>query len=73
MSRFLTSNPDGTYIEEIESMDECKWKINDMCCNDSTEYLGDYFCKATDKRKCFQKEDGLLESLEKPSKYYGGD
>lgn len=27
MSRFLTRNPDGTYLEEIESMEECKFRM----------------------------------------------
>ncbi len=61
MSRFLTTNKDGTYLEEIESMSECKWRINDMCCNDSSRYLGDCTCRAEEKRECFEKEDGMIE------------
>lgn len=30
MSRFITSNPDGTTTEEIENMDFCKWRINEV-------------------------------------------
>lgn len=32
MSRYLTQKEDGTYLEEIESMEVCKWKINEVCC-----------------------------------------
>lgn len=60
MSRYLTSKRDGTYLEEIESMEECKWRINDMCCNDSSEFLGDCYCEASLKRNCFEKEDGII-------------
>ena len=42
MSRYLTRKKDDTYIQEIESMDICKWKINEVCCNDSSEYVADY-------------------------------
>ena len=33
MSSFLSRNDDGTYKKEIESIDICKWKINEICCN----------------------------------------
>lgn len=63
MSRFLTRNQDGTYIEEIESMEVCKWRINDVCCNDKSEYLADYpYCKCESEKDCkyFEKEDGIV-------------
>lgn len=63
MSRFLTSNPDGTYLEEIESMEICKWRINEICCNEKSEELGDYpNCKCENKKQCryFEKEDGVV-------------
>lgn len=41
-------------------MEECKWRINDMCCNDSSEFLGDCYCEASLKRNCFEKEDGII-------------
>lgn len=62
MSRFLEVK-DGLYLEELESMGICKWRINDMCCNDSSEYLGDYprcKCESRADCKCFEKEDGIL-------------
>ena len=63
MSSFLSRNDDGTYKKEIESIDICKWKINEVCCNDSSEYLADYpypNCKNKKKKQCkyFEKEDG---------------
>jgi len=53
MSRFLTSNLDGTYLEEIESMEVCKWKINEVCCNDKSPCLADY---PYPREKCESKE-----------------
>lgn len=66
MSRFLTNKKDGTYFEEIESMDICKWKINEVCCNEISSYLGDYpypFCRCESKEDCihFEKEDGIIK------------
>ena len=63
MSSFLSRNEDGTYKKEIESMDICKWKINEICCNSECEYLADYpypYCKCENKKQCkyFEKEDG---------------
>lgn len=68
MSRFLARNKDGTYTETIESMEECKWRINDMCCNDSSDYLGDEYCwsESGKKRSCFEKEDGIIENGGEP-------
>ena len=65
MSRYLTKK-DGKYIQEIESMEVCKWKINEVCCNDKSQYLADYpspFCKCESKKDCdyFEKEDGLIK------------
>ena len=55
MSSFLSRNEDGTYRKDIESMDICKWKINEVCCNDECEYLADYpypSCKCENKKQC---------------------
>lgn len=61
MSSFLIKNKNGEYEKEIESMEICKWKINEVCCNDKSEYLADYpspFCKCESKKDCifFEKE-----------------
>lgn len=63
MSSFVSISNDGTCTKEIESMDICKWKMNEVCCNESSEYLGDYpypSCKCENKKQCkyFEKEDG---------------
>ncbi len=63
MSRWLDRNEDGTYKEEIESMEICKWRFNDVCCNDKAEYLGGYpDCKCESKKDCryYKKEDGVI-------------
>lgn len=71
MSRYLTQKEDGTYLEEIESMDICKWKINEVCCNDKSDCLGDYpypysMCELDENGEnlwcgCFEKEDGIVK------------
>lgn len=62
MSSYLNYDENGNYIKEIESYDICKYKINEICCNDKSERLGDYpspFCKCESKEDCewFEKED----------------
>ena len=67
MSRFLTQKDDGTYLEEIESMEVCKWRIDDVCCNESSPDLADY---PYPREKCegncryFEKEDGIIKESE---------
>lgn len=67
MSRWLTILPNGEYKEEIESMEMCKWRINEVCCNgDCKEYVADYpypYCKCDSKEECeyFKKEDGVIK------------
>lgn len=69
MSRFLTCNDDGTYLEEIESMEVCRWRINDVCCNDKCDCLGDFpypremcnmFCEDYISCDFYEKEDGNI-------------
>ena len=62
MSKWLDRLEDGTYKTEIESMEVCKWKVNEVCCNDECEELGDYpypssKCESKEKCKYFEKED----------------
>lgn len=71
MSRFLTHNFEtDEYLEEIESDEVCKWRINGVCCNDSSQYLGDYpypneicYKDASKHMKCehYEDEDGIIE------------
>lgn len=73
ISRFLTSKKDGSYLEEIESMEVCKWKINEICCNDRSDCLGDYpypskICNSQEIfMQCpyYEKEDGIIKKEEK--------
>ena len=70
MSRFLTSTENGEKIEEIESMQVCKWRINDICCNYKSDCLGNYpypssICEIDEDGKnyacaCFEKEDEII-------------
>lgn len=62
MSSWLDKDENGNYIKQIESIDICKWKINEVCCNDKSEYLADYpypFCKCESLEDCkyFEKEE----------------
>lgn len=62
MSSWLEKDDNGNYVKQIESIDICKWKINEVCCNDKSEYLADYpypFCKCESLEDCkyFEKEE----------------
>lgn len=63
MSSFL-SKENGEYIKEIESMEVCKWRINEICCNDKSECVADYpypseICYIDSKNRCkyFEEEE----------------
>lgn len=62
MSRFMTHKEDGTYLDEIESMEVCRWRINDICCNDKSDCLADYpypreICFIDSKNRCKHFEE----------------
>ena len=65
MSRFITRQDDDTLIE-IESMEICKWRYNDVCCNDECPELAD---QPYPSNKCegscpyFEKEDGSQKTF----------
>ena len=65
MSRWLDKVGSSVYHEEINSMDECRWLINEVCCNDKSDMCCDFphedYCK-----RCvlFTKEDGIIEKTE---------
>jgi hypothetical protein len=71
LSRFLTKTENDETIEEIESMKKCKWLINEVCCNDKSDCLGDFpypssICEIEEDGKnymcgCFEKENGIIE------------
>ena len=65
MSRFITRKEDGTILEKIESMELCKWRVNEVCCNEECDCLGDYpypssICEDKYACGCFEKEDGII-------------
>lgn len=65
MSRFYTIEKDGVSLEEIESMEICKWRVNEVCCNGDCGYVADFpypHCKCKSKKDCdyFEKEDGII-------------
>lgn len=66
MSRFLIYRKGAKYKEEIESMEVCKWCINNVCCNEKSEWLGANAFACNDKKYCddFEKEDGIIEVIE---------
>lgn len=64
MSSFLEYVSNGEYHKEIESMEICKWRINDVCCNDKCEFLADFpypreICDINNDKRCkyFEKEE----------------
>lgn len=62
MSRFV-SEKDGKFIEEIESLEICKYRLNDVCCNENSEHLGEWSglsCGNNDWCRVFEKEDGII-------------
>lgn len=74
MSRFINRIAPYTYKTEIESMEKCKWKVNEICCNDKSLFVADYpypYCNCESKKDClyFEKEDGIIEeNIEKGEK-----
>lgn len=63
MSREIEYDRDGNRIHEtIDSMDECKHLINDVCTNPSSQECCDFPHPEYCKLRCphFTREDGLL-------------
>lgn len=60
---------------EIQGTIKCKWLIEEICCNDKSEYLADYpypssICELEEDGKnytcdCFEKEDGIIKKEDK--------
>lgn len=64
MSRFITKEGDK-YIEEIASMEVCRWKINEVCCNEESEWCGScIYCDDMSHCEDYEKEDGIIEVIE---------
>ncbi|MGN0998649.1 MAG: hypothetical protein ACI4PO_03755 [Faecousia sp.] len=52
----------GNYLTEIVSMDECKYLIDEVCCNDQSEQCCDFPHPEYCAKRCphFTKEDGVI-------------
>lgn len=69
MSRFF-ARYGKKYIEEIESMEFCRWRVDGVCCNSECDARGDYpyphsICELEEDGQnhscgCFEKEDGII-------------
>lgn len=41
MSRWLETTPDGSIVETLADAEQCRWLVNDMCCNTECKLCGD--------------------------------
>lgn len=59
MSRLLERLPDGTYRETLHSEDECRYLINEVCCNGDCRWMVAEFPDEEDCKRCryFEKEE----------------
>lgn len=65
MSRWMEKGSDGIILQGISSMDECRYLINEVCCNDKSDQRCDFphpeeYCA----KRCphFTKEDGIIRN-----------
>lgn len=42
MSRWLDKDKDGNPVEEIADANQCRWLINEVCCNDDSDCVADF-------------------------------
>ena len=58
----MESDGNGHYLTEILSMDECKYLVDEVCCNDKSEQCCDFPADEYCKNRCpfFTKEDGII-------------
>ena len=63
MSRWIDIDKNEKVVEEIAEMDECKFLINEVCCNPECPLNKD-FPFESDCEQCafFTEEDGVVES-----------
>lgn len=65
MSRYIDRQPDGSRIETISSMKECRMLCNDICCCADSEFSSE----TPDSEDCetcpfWKDEDGVIRSAE---------
>lgn len=65
MSRWMEKDGKGNILQGIISMDECRYLIDGVCCNDKSEQCCDFphpeeYCA----KRCpfFTKEDGIIRN-----------
>lgn len=63
MSRWLQKNEDGTFSQGIISMDECRYLVEEVCCNDRSDMCCDFPHPDYCSKICpfYTDEDGILE------------
>lgn len=65
MSRWLEDDGHGGYCEELANIDECRYLINEVCCNDKSDQCCDFPHPEEYCAKCcpyFTKEDGIIRN-----------
>ena len=62
MSRWMETDKDGTIRQGILSMDECRYLIDEVCCNDRSEQCCDFPHREYCSQRCphFTEEDGKI-------------
>lgn len=62
MSRWMEKDSDGIIRQGIVSMDECRYLIDEVCCNDQSDQCCDFPHEEYCRRHCphFTEENGLL-------------
>ena len=58
----MEKDPDGTIRQGIISTEECRYLIDEVCCNDKSDQFCDFPHPDYCKERCphFTKEDGVL-------------
>lgn len=60
MSRWNDSE-NGNHIEEIADMEQCRWLMNEVCCNSDCPCVADFPGEGEcDACPYFEEEDGIV-------------
>lgn len=64
MSRWIQKDEDGSITQGIVGMDECRYLVDEVCCNDRSEQCCDFPHPDYCKTRCphFTEEDGVIEN-----------
>lgn len=60
----MEKDGNGIILQGIISMDECRYLIDEVCCNDKSEQCCDFPHEEYCKQRCphFTKEDGIIRN-----------